>query len=228
MCMKRVVITGMGAVSPFGRGVDTLVEALFAGRNGVTRVPALAEIVGMRTRVAALVPGIDPMEIPRKFRRSMSSMSVFATLAARDAAAQGGLDERHFAGGRLGVSIGSTVGSPQATQEFFDDFRIDNSLERLFALLRIKSISADPAFAADCKAAANHLAKDIASLGFQCVVPPPEQKGAAMAHSGTCVLERVNKLFFLTERYRPSLGWFNSGRSVQVPTGHSIVFANNR
>ena len=45
------------------------------------------------------------------------------------------------------------------------DKDFDNSLERLFSLLRIKSISADPAFAADCKAAAEHLAKDIASLG---------------------------------------------------------------
>ena len=35
------------------------------------------------------------------------------------------------------------------------DADFDNSLERLFALLRIKSISADPAFAADCKAAAD-------------------------------------------------------------------------
>ncbi len=46
------------------------------------------------------------------------------------------------------------------------DADIDGSLERLFALVRIKSISADPAFAGDCKAAAEHLAKDIASLGF--------------------------------------------------------------
>src|SRR3569833_3411177 len=45
------------------------------------------------------------------------------------------------------------------------DKDFDNSLERLFSLLRIKSISADPAFAGDCKAAAEHLAKDIASLG---------------------------------------------------------------
>ena len=45
------------------------------------------------------------------------------------------------------------------------DADFDNSLERLFALLRIKSISADPAFAGDCKAAADHLAKDIATLG---------------------------------------------------------------
>ena len=47
------------------------------------------------------------------------------------------------------------------------DADFDNSLERLFALLRIKSISADPAFAGDCKAAADHLAADIATLGFK-------------------------------------------------------------
>lgn len=46
------------------------------------------------------------------------------------------------------------------------DADFDNSLERLFALVRIKSISADPAFAADCKAAADHLAKDLAGIGF--------------------------------------------------------------
>lgn len=52
------------------------------------------------------------------------------------------------------------------------DANIDGSLERLFALLRIKSISADPAFAGDCKSAADHLAKDIASLGFATDVRP--------------------------------------------------------
>src|SRR6202043_2419979 len=52
------------------------------------------------------------------------------------------------------------------------DADFDNSLERLFALLRIKSISADPAFAGDCKAAADHLARDIATLGFATEVRP--------------------------------------------------------
>src|SRR3974390_2739649 len=46
------------------------------------------------------------------------------------------------------------------------DADLDHSLERLFALLRIKSISADPAFAADCKQAADHLARGLTSLGF--------------------------------------------------------------
>ena len=46
------------------------------------------------------------------------------------------------------------------------DADLDNSLQRLFSLLRIKSISSEPAFADDCKAAAEHLAKDISTLGF--------------------------------------------------------------
>src|SRR5213596_2506027 len=61
------------------------------------------------------------------------------------------------------------------------DADLDNSLERLFALLRIKSISADPAFAGDCKAAANHLAKDIATLGFTADVRPTAGHPAIVA-----------------------------------------------
>src|SRR4051794_22524180 len=61
------------------------------------------------------------------------------------------------------------------------DADFDNSLERLFALLRIKSISADPAFAADCKAAADHLAADIATLGFTAEVRPTAGHPAIVA-----------------------------------------------
>src|SRR5690349_5112087 len=52
------------------------------------------------------------------------------------------------------------------------DADFDQSLERLFTLLRIKSISADPAFTEDCKIAADHLAADIASIGFDTEVRP--------------------------------------------------------
>ena len=135
MQLKRVVITGLGSVSPFGRGVDTLMDGLLSGRSSVVNVPRMAEIKGMRSRVAALVPGIDPKEIPRKFRRSMSNMSVFATLACHDALAQAGLSGSDRAGGRLGVAIGSTVGSPQTMEEFFRDFTTDNSLERMKSTL---------------------------------------------------------------------------------------------
>ena len=64
------------------------------------------------------------------------------------------------------------------------DADFDNSLERLFALLRIKSISADPAFAAECKTAADHLAKDIATLGLTSEVRPTDGHPAVVAKSG--------------------------------------------
>src|SRR5215475_4699074 len=69
------------------------------------------------------------------------------------------------------------------TQNVLDRFDadFDNSLQRLFALLRIKSISADPAFAGDCKAAAEHLAKDLASLGFDAEVRPTAGHPAVVA-----------------------------------------------
>src|SRR6476646_1866480 len=63
------------------------------------------------------------------------------------------------------------------------DADLDNSLERLFSLLRIKSISGDPAFAGDCKAAADHLAKDIATLGFATEVRPTAGHPAIIAKS---------------------------------------------
>ena len=61
------------------------------------------------------------------------------------------------------------------------DADFDNSLARLFALLRIKSISADPHHAGDCKAAADHLARDIATLGFAAEVRPTAGHPAIVA-----------------------------------------------
>jgi 3-oxoacyl-[acyl-carrier-protein] synthase II len=61
----------------------------------------------------------------------MSAMSIFAALAAGDAIAQAGLSGEQVRSGRFGVSIGSTIGSPHTTQAFFDDFRTDNSVERM-------------------------------------------------------------------------------------------------
>ncbi len=133
--LRRVVITGLGAISPFGRGVAPLMEGLLAGRSAVCEVPELERIGGLRTRVAGLVRGVDPKEIPRKDRRSMSAMSVYATLASQEALTGAGLGKAETGSGRLGVAIGSTVGSTQATEDFFRDFFTDSSLERMKSTL---------------------------------------------------------------------------------------------
>src|SRR4051794_24312310 len=46
------------------------------------------------------------------------------------------------------------------------DGELEQSLQRLFAFMRIASISTDPAYTDSCRAAAEHLAKDLASIGF--------------------------------------------------------------
>src|SRR5438270_8281765 len=76
------------------------------------------------------------------------------------------------------------------------DADFDNSLQRLFKLLRIKSISADPAFAADCKAAAEHLAGDIATLGFKAEVRPTAGHPAIVATLNGSADGRPRVLFY--------------------------------
>jgi len=76
------------------------------------------------------------------------------------------------------------------------DADLDNSLERLFSLLRIKSISSEPAFAGDCKAAADHLARDIATLGFATEVRPTAGHPAIVAKANGGGGQRPHVLFY--------------------------------
>jgi acetylornithine deacetylase/succinyl-diaminopimelate desuccinylase-like protein len=62
------------------------------------------------------------------------------------------------------------------------DANLDASLERLFALLRIRSISTDPAYAGACRAAADWLARDLASIGFAATAHPTAGHPIVVAH----------------------------------------------
>ncbi|NVO16029.1 MAG: M20/M25/M40 family metallo-hydrolase [Rhodoplanes sp.] len=64
------------------------------------------------------------------------------------------------------------------------DADLDNSLERLFAFLRIPSISTDPAHAGDCRAAAAHLAADLRSLGIEATLSETAGHPVVLGHSG--------------------------------------------
>ncbi len=121
----------MGVVSPYGRGVAILADSLIRGRSGVRRLPELDAYEGLRSLVAAPVPGIDPGLIPRKHRRTMSPMSVYAVLATEDALDQAGLTSEHCRSGRMGIAIGSSVGSTISTQQSYSDFFNFNSLEKM-------------------------------------------------------------------------------------------------
>jgi 3-oxoacyl-[acyl-carrier-protein] synthase II len=121
----------MGAVSPYGKGLHIFFESLIKGKSAITSLSNLADIKGLRSWVAGLVNGIDPKEIPRKYRRSMSSMSIYAAMACREALDQARLNEEQCTGGQMGVAIGSTIGSTLTTQEFFNNLLSTGSLEQM-------------------------------------------------------------------------------------------------
>lgn len=128
---RRVVITGMGAVSPYGSGVDSLWNGLVQGASAVGPAPALGEVGGLRSRVAAVVPELDVRVIDRKKRRFMSSMSLYATLAAMEALEQSKLDPADIESRSTGLCLGSTIGSPIELEEFFRQWVRDNSIENI-------------------------------------------------------------------------------------------------
>ncbi len=131
MALAPVVVTGIGVISPVGNDFSQLLAALSAGRSGVQEVAALEQVGGLRSRLGATVSAIDPRQIPRKFRRTMSNMSIYAYLASRQALTMAAYPEDRLNSGDLGVSIGSTLGSTVTSENFFSDYFRDHSLERM-------------------------------------------------------------------------------------------------
>lgn len=131
MQLKRVAVTGVGAVSPFGVGADVLMESLYRGASGTVIVPELKSIKGVRSHVAALVQGVDPGVIPRKYRRSMSRMSIYAVLACQEALRQAGLPPERISGGKMGICIGSTIDSIDTLQKFFEEYLAEKNMEQM-------------------------------------------------------------------------------------------------
>jgi len=90
--MKRVVITGLGCISPLGIGVNSLMSGLAENRNAVQKMDGWEIYQNLRSLVGAPAPLENEKEIPRKQRRSMGRMSIFAAQAAKQAQLDSGLD----------------------------------------------------------------------------------------------------------------------------------------
>ena len=99
--MKRVVITGVGAVSALGGDVGSLLSGIEQGKSGVRRMEGWEAYKGLRSLVAAPAELKDEKKIPRKNRRSMGRMSIFAVQASEQALADAGLDMEILSSGRV-------------------------------------------------------------------------------------------------------------------------------
>jgi len=108
--LHRVVVTGLGAVTPIGNDVPTYWEGLSTGKNGVAPI-TLFDAARHACRFAAEVKGFDPSgSIEPKEAKRWDRFCQFAVVAAKQAVAHAGLtiDERNA--NRIGTAIGSGVG----------------------------------------------------------------------------------------------------------------------
>ncbi len=132
MALQRVVITGRGAISPYGTGVDTLLAGIWQGRSCIKLMPEWQEIEGLESTLAAPIPPIDAKGLlPRSARRTMGPMAVYATLASQEAVKDAGLSEEMLTSGSVGVTIGSTTGSPMIYEEFYRQYLPDKNIEEV-------------------------------------------------------------------------------------------------
>jgi 3-oxoacyl-[acyl-carrier-protein] synthase II len=108
--LRRVVVTGLGAVTPIGNDVDAYWQGLSSGRNGVAPI-TLFDASRHPCRFAAEVKQFDPRGwLEPKEAKRWDRFCQFGVVAAKQAVRHAGLEIGEANGHRVGVSIGSGVG----------------------------------------------------------------------------------------------------------------------
>lgn len=116
---RRVVVTGYGVCSPIGNSDAEVTESLKTGRHGIRAMPEWGHIPDLQTRIGGAVTGLDlHAHFPRRKRRTMGTVALYAAYASEQAIAQAGMGEDVLSSGRCGIAYGSTTGSSQALEEF--------------------------------------------------------------------------------------------------------------
>ncbi len=113
--MKRVVITGMGVVSPLGNDVERFWTHLVSGRSGI--VPADFAHEKTASRIAGLAEDVQPDNMDAKERKRQSRCILFAMEASNQAWRQSGLDIANENPYRCGVVIGTGIGGVEDVSE---------------------------------------------------------------------------------------------------------------
>jgi len=124
---QRIVITGMGAISPIGHSCQETFDGLVAGRSGISRV-SLFEPSHLQAQVAGEVKNFDPGEyMDRKMARRIGRYAQFSIAATQEALAQSGLDLANEDRSRVACVVSSAIGDFPMVEEqmkrFYDDTR---------------------------------------------------------------------------------------------------------
>ena len=139
--MKRVVITGVGSVSPMGNDVSSLIEGIEQGKSAVQYMEGWGQYNGLRSLVGAPAELRDEKSIPRKSRRSMGRMSFFAVQATQQAIADADLQQKELSSGRIGCVIGSTMGGAESLNDAFETMLPEKDLSQLTSMRFFQCVS---------------------------------------------------------------------------------------
>jgi len=114
---NRVVITGLGVISPVGNNKETFWNSLINGISGISPITHF-DTTGYSTRIAGEVKDFDPTSfIDKKEARRMDRYSQFAVSAAKMAVKDAELDMKTVEGKRVGVILGSGIGGVATMEE---------------------------------------------------------------------------------------------------------------
>lgn len=121
--MERVVITGMGVVSPIGNNLKTFWNNLINGKSGISLIDTF-DITNHKSKIAGIIRDFDADEILGKIEaRRLDRFSQFALAAADQAWKDSKLDLDSIDSERLGVYVGSGIGGIETLIENIDTLR---------------------------------------------------------------------------------------------------------
>ncbi len=119
---RRVVVTGLGVVSPVGIGVQPAWSNLIAGKSGITRITKF-DPSKFSSQVAGEVKDFDVSQyLPAKEARRMDTFIQYGLAAAIEAVKDSGIEATEENAERIGVSIGSGIGGIQLIEQTNDTY----------------------------------------------------------------------------------------------------------
>jgi len=122
MELKRVVVTGMGALTPLGNSVEEYWNGLINGVSGADMI-TLSDASKFRTKFACEVKGFDPVQhLDRKEARKIDRFTQFALVASDEAMKDAGLSRENVNPDRVGVVFGSGIGGLITFQQEVTEF----------------------------------------------------------------------------------------------------------
>lgn len=120
--MKRVVITGMGVISPVGNNIETFWNRIKSGEHGISFIESF-DTSDIDVKVAAEIKDFDPTQyIEKKEARRTDRYCQFAVAAALEALKDAGTDFKDIDPYRVGVIVGSGIGGLQTLENEHSKF----------------------------------------------------------------------------------------------------------